>query len=221
MACFNNRTILKTNRKGNIMFRDREEAARELTTALKQFRHEDAVVLAVPRGGVPIGKIVAEELNLPMDISLIKKIGHPANKEYAIGAVGLDNEYFTEATLTVPREYVDEEIEKVRKKLQERYRQYMGNSDPVHLKNKTVIIVDDGVATGSTLLATVRLVKNREAAKIIVAVPVGAPEAIRKLQEAADEVICRKTPADFRAVGQYYEVFDQVQDEEVVEMLHQ
>ena len=202
------------------MFHNREDAANQLITALKQFQHEDAVVLAIPRGGVPLGKKISEALHLPLDISLIKKIGHPANKEFAIGAVGLEDEFFTETERTVSRDYVDEEIDRVREKLQKRYHQYMGNRQPVNLKNKTVIIVDDGVATGSTLLATVQMVQHQDAAKIVIAVPVGAPAAIRKLREIADDVICLKTPPDFRAVGQFYENFEQVNDQEVIEMLH-
>lgn len=202
------------------MFRDREEAAEGLITALKKYKNEDAIILAVPRGGVPLGKKIAEELNFPLDISLIKKIGHPANKEYAIGAVGLDQEFFTDAERSVSRDYVDEEVERVREKLQSRYHKYMGDKNPLSLKNKTVIIVDDGVATGSTLLATVKMVRTKGAAKIIVAVPVGAPSAIRQLRAVSNDVICLETPADFRAVGQYYENFEQVEDEEVIEMLH-
>lgn len=202
------------------MFHNREDAANQLITALKQYQHEDAVILAIPRGGVPLGKKISEALRFPLDISLIKKIGHPANKEFAIGAVGLEDEFFTETERTVSRDYVDEEIDKVREKLQKRYHQYMGDRDPLNLKNKTVIIVDDGVATGSTLLATIQMVQHQDAAKIIVAVPVGAPAAIQKLREAADDVICLKTPPDFRAVGQFYENFEQVNDQEVIEMLH-
>ncbi|ELR71590.1 Putative phosphoribosyltransferase [Fulvivirga imtechensis AK7] len=203
-----------------MMFHNREDAANQLIIALKQFRHENAVVLAIPRGGVPLGKKISEALHFPLDISLIKKIGHPANKEFAIGAVGLEDEFFTETERTVSRDYVDEEIDKVREKLQKRYHQYMGDRHPVSLKNKTVIIVDDGVATGSTLLATVQMVQHQDAAKIIVAVPVGAPAAIRKLRTVADDVICLETPTDFRAVGQFYENFEQVNDREVIEMLH-
>lgn len=201
------------------MFHNREEAAERLSRALKKYHNEDVIILAVPRGGVPIGKKVAEALHFPMDITLIKKVGHPVNKEYAIGAVGLNTEFFNETDKMVTRDYVREETEKVRDKLRERYKKYMGNKDPLDLTHKTVIIVDDGIATGSTLLATVQLARKKGASKVVVAAPVGPFSAVKKLQEVADEVICLEMPPDFRAVGQFYDHFEEVNDDEVVSML--
>lgn len=202
------------------MFYDRDDAADKLITALEQFKHEQVIILAIPRGGVPIGKKVADALNFPMDISLIKKIGHPVNPEYAIGAVGLENTFFTDADGMVTKDYVDEQVEKIRVKLKERYKKYMGNKDPLDLEQKTVVITDDGIATGSTILATIQMVRKKGAAKVIVAAPVGPPAAVRKIREEADDVICLEIPPDFSAVGQFYESFDQVSDEEVVAMLN-
>ncbi|UII31782.1 phosphoribosyltransferase [Fulvivirga ulvae] len=201
------------------MFYDREDAAQQLANRLKLYRHENAIILAVPRGGVPVGKIVSGSLGLPLDIILTKKIGHPVNKEYAIGAVGLNDSYFTNADDIVPSSYVEQEVERVRSDLRDRYELYMGNKEPLKLHNKTVIIVDDGIATGSTLLATIRLARKKGAVKIIIAAPVGPPQAVKRLKEAADEVVCLEMPADFNAVGQFYQHFDQVSDEKVRALL--
>lgn len=202
------------------MFYDREDAARQLANGLKKYQHEDAIILAVPRGGVPIGKVVANTLNLPLDIILTKKIGHPVNKEYAIGAVGLDDSYFTETDNMVSSDYVEQEVNKVRSTLKDRYTLYMGGREPLDLYNKTAIIVDDGIATGSTLLATIKLARKKGASKVIIAAPVGPPRSVKKLREVADEVVCLDIPPDFNAVGQYYQHFDQLTDEEVRVMLN-
>ena len=202
------------------MFYNREDAAQQLAKGLKKYRHEDAIILAVPRGGVPIGKVVSRVLGFPLDIILTKKIGHPANKEYAIGAVGINDSYFTDADGSVSSDYVEQEVEKVRSGLKERYEQYMGDKQPINLYNKTVISVDDGIATGSTLLATIKLARAKGATKVIIAAPVGPPSAIKKLREAADEVVCLDIPPEFNAVGQYYQEFGQVSDEEVRAMLN-
>lgn len=202
------------------MFHNREDAANRLVEALKQYQHEDAVILAVPRGGVPIGKIVADALHFPLDIILTKKIGHPVNKEYAIGAVGINDQFFAKTDGMVPRDYVDQEAKKIQANLKERYQRYLGDKTPVDLTNKTAIIVDDGIATGNTLLATVQLVKRKGAAKVIIASPVGPTVPVEKLRSLVDDVICLEIPPDFGAVGQFYEQFNQVSDEEVISMLN-
>lgn len=202
------------------MFYNRDDAAQQLAEGLKKYRNEDAIILAVPRGGVPIGKIVSRVLGFPLDIILTKKIGHPANKEYAIGAVGINDSYFTDAGDSVSSDYVKQEVERVRSGLKERYELYMGDKEPLDLYNKTVIIVDDGIATGSTLLATIKLARAKGAVKVIIAAPVGPPRSVKKLREAADEVVCLHVPPDFNAVGQYYQEFDQVSDDEVRAMLN-
>ena len=202
------------------MYENRRDAGRQLAKALFKFNNEEVVVLAVPRGGLPLGLIVAQVLKAPLDIVLSKKIGHPYNKEYAIGAISLDNIILTDA-MGVTKGYIEEETMSLRKKLKKRYRQYYKNRTPEKLKNKTVIIVDDGAATGNTILITIDLIQRQKPNKVIVALPVGSFSAIDNLKNNSkiDELICLKTPHNFRSVGQFYEEFDQVSDEEAVELL--
>jgi len=202
------------------MFKDRIDAGNQLAEKLVQFKNENVVVLAIPRGGLPIGAIVAKTLNAPLDVALTKKIGHPFHKEYAIGAVSLEGIILTDG-IEVTQSYIEEETSRIRKKLKERQDQYYKQQSPVNLKNKTVIVVDDGIATGNTLLATVELVSNQEPDEIIVAIPVAPSSAIRRLEvnPNVDEVICLRTPHNFRAVGQFYEEFYQVSDQEAIQLL--
>ena len=155
------------------MFKDRKDAGKQLADKLIKLKNENIVVLAIPRGVLALGAIVSKTLNAPLDVALSKKIGHPNNKEYAIGAVSLEYIILTDAT-GVNHRYIQEEIVRVRKNLKERYHQFYKNRIPQNLKNKTVIIIDDGIATGNTILVTIALVKQQEPKKIIVAVPVGS-----------------------------------------------
>ncbi len=202
------------------MFKDRTEAAYLLAEKLKQFKNRDGVVLAVPRGGVPIGKIIAEALNLPLEIVLSKKIGHPVQKEYAIGAVSLETRVLND-DIEVPEKYIEDETRKIRELLRERYKKYYQGRIPISLVDKIVVIVDDGIATGYTIETTIDLVRQHHPKKVVVAVPVAPPKTIQRLEasDAVDEVICLSTPFNFYAVGQYYESFPQVTDDEVIEMM--
>lgn len=200
------------------MIRNREEAAEVLADRLEEYKGKSGVVLAIPRGGVPVAAPIANRLNMPLEVALIKKIGHPANPEYAIGSVSL-NTLTIDPSIEVPPEYVKEEAERVRKSLREKYKLFMGDREPVPLRNKIVIIVDDGIATGKTLEATVELVKQQQPAKIIIAVPVAPPSAVRRFSEMVDEVVCLLAPPFFQAVGQFYEEFSQTSDEEVIDLL--
>lgn len=204
------------------MFKDRNDAGIQLAKNLLKYEKQNVVVLAIPRGGLPIGAIVAKELNVPLDVALTKKIGHPYQKEYAIGAVSLENIVLTDA-VGVTKSYIEEETIRIRKKLKERHDQYYKNRLPRNLKDKTVIIVDDGIATGNTILVTTELVKTQNPTKIIVAIPVAPPSSIRKLEESPviDEVVCLETPYNFHAVGQFYEEFQQVSDQEAIELLEE
>ena len=183
------------------MFRDRIEAAELLVKKLIYLKGEDVVVLAIPRGGLPLGYLISKELNVPLDIVLTKKIGHPTNKEYAIGAVSLKNSVLGYGSESVSDEYLISEIDSVRETLKKRLQKFYANVSPQNLKGKTVIIVDDGIATGNTILVTIELVKNEKPAKIIVAVPVAPSSAIQKLKRSPylDEVICLEQPYDFNA----------------------
>ncbi len=202
------------------MFKDRIDAGTQLKEKLLKFKDENMVVLAIPRGGLPIGAIVAKALMTPLDVALTKKIGHPNNKEYAIGAVSLEDTVLTEAK-GVTKGYINEETIRIRKKLQQRHNQYYKKRSPQSIKDKTVIIVDDGIATGNTLLATIELVSKQNPKKIIVAIPVAPSSAIKKLEntEKVDEVICLRVPYNFQAVGQFYTIFNQVSDEEAIKIL--
>jgi len=202
------------------MFRDRIDAGHQLAEKLMKFKDENVVVLAIPRGGLPLGAIVAKALQAPLDVALTKKIGHPSNKEYAIGAVSLDNIILTN-DMGVNKEYIIEETERIREKLLKRHDEYYKNRLPQNVKDRTVIIIDDGIATGNTLLATIELVSKQGPKKIIVAIPVAPNSAIRKLESTlkVDEVICLQVPYNFQAVGQFYEEFYQVSDQEAIQLL--
>lgn len=203
------------------MFFDRIEAGNLLAGKLQKYRNEDAIILAVPRGGVPLGYSIAKELNLPLEVILSKKIGHPFNKEYAIGAVTLKSRILSEAADEVPVNYIEEETERIRELLKKRYNQYCKNRKPIDFKDKILIIVDDGIATGNTILSTIKMLNEENPAKIIVAVPVAPSSAIKKLKnsEFINEIICLSMPVNFQSVGQFYENFKQVDDKEVENIL--
>lgn len=202
------------------MFKDRTDAALQLVERLKQFKDQNVVVLAIPKGGLPLGAIIARALNAPLDVALSKKIGHPYNKEYAIGAVSMENIVLKD-DIGIPKNYIVEETERIRKILRQRFDQYYKDRSPVPLKNRTIIIVDDGVATGNTIKVTAQLVHARHPKKTIVAIPVAPRGAVHNLEasEFIDEVICLETPYNFHAVGQFYEEFDQVSESEAIRLL--
>ncbi|WP_339627899.1 phosphoribosyltransferase family protein [uncultured Maribacter sp.] len=202
------------------MFKNRIDAGRQLAEKLMKFKGENVVVLAIPRGGLPLGEIIAKALKVPLDVSLTKKIGHPFNKEYAIGAVSLEGIILMDE-IEVSKDYIEEETSRIRQKLKKRQDEYYKNRAPMNLEKKTVIVVDDGIATGNTILATADLIKKQKPNKIVVAVPVAPHSAIQKLKDSdnVDEVICLDTPNNFRAVGQFYENFEQVPDVEAIKLL--
>lgn len=200
------------------MIRDRQDAAERLTERLLKYRGEDGIVLAIPRGGVPIGAFIAKELGMPVEVILSKKIGHPHNPEYAIGAVSMDSVEVNES-LSISQEYIEKETKKIQEELKRRYQLFMGSHKPTDLHNKLVILVDDGIATGHTLLATILMIKKQNPKKLIVAVPVAPPSAIEEFEPMVDELICLMAPPGFYAVGQFYENFQQVSDEEVISAL--
>ena len=201
------------------MFRNRIDAATQLAAKLIRYKNTDGIVLAIPRGGVTIGKEIAKELNFPLEIILSKKIGHPRNPEYAIGSVSELGMIVNENITDVPMDYLEEEAARIQIQLKEKYKLFMGANKPTDLKNKIVILVDDGIATGNTILATISMIKKKFPKKLIVAVPVAPPDTARRVSKEADEFICLLTPPDFYAVGQFYEDFLQVSDEEVINML--
>jgi predicted phosphoribosyltransferase len=197
------------------IFHSRIGAGLLLAEGLRKYDYTHGVVFAVPRGGVPVAFAIASELGLSLEIVLAKKIGHPLNPEYAIGAASLTDHFITSHE-DVPDEYVELELQRIRARLGEMETKFMGERKRVDVKGKTVIIVDDGAATGNTLLSTARLMRKNEPSKIIVAVPVASRQAVKKLATAADEVLALYVPGNFLGVGAYYEVFDQLDDEEVI-----
>ena len=203
----------------NEILEDRIEAGLLLSEKLKKYQNSNTVILAVPRGGVPVGYIIAKNLHLPLDIVLSKKIGHPRNKEFAIGAVSIDSMIIDEHP-EVPKNYIEDEITRLKKVIQEKYELYMGNRKPLDIKGKNVIIVDDGIATGNTLLASIAMLRKKNPSKIIVAVPVLPTDVINLFQQNTDEFIYLIASNNFRGVGGFYEQFEQVEDDEVIRMLN-
>ncbi|PIN75842.1 phosphoribosyltransferase [Candidatus Woesearchaeota archaeon CG10_big_fil_rev_8_21_14_0_10_37_12] len=195
-----------------MMFKNRFHAAELLADKLKQYKNKKgAIILAIPRGGLEIGRPLANQLHLPLDIILTKKISSPRNSEVAIGSASLSG-FFVNPDFDISEEYVNREVESIQQSLKQRYKQYKGNKKPAELKNKTVIIVDDGLATGHTMEAAIELIKQQLPKKLVVAVPVAPPSTARKIAKRVDEFICLATPFDFVAVGQFYEEFEQVSD---------
>jgi putative phosphoribosyl transferase len=197
------------------MFRDRIEAGLLLAAKLKKYKNDPGIVLAVPRGGVPVAYVVAKELGFPIEVILTKKIGHPLNKEYAIGAASL-TDYFIIPHDDVSPFYIEQELQRVRSRLKEMYIKFMGDNEPESMENKTVIVIDDGIATGNTLMGTVHLLRKGKPRKIVIAAPVASKTAVAKLSKEVDEVIAVTVPEVFYGVGAFYENFEQVSDEEVM-----
>jgi putative phosphoribosyl transferase len=202
-----------------MMYTDRQAASLKLIPLLEKFKNDNCVILAVPRGGVPVGYYIARNFNFPMDLLLTKKIGHPLNKEVAIGAVSLENEILDDYPY-ISREYIDDQILEIRESLKNRYENFVGDRTPVNVKNKTVIIVDDGIATGNTLLAAIKMIRGKSPKKIVVAVPVAPTDSAQKISDNVDELICPLITDDFRGVGSFYLNFSQVSDEEVVQFMN-
>lgn len=197
------------------MFLDRLEAGSLLAEKLKKYKNAKGIVLAVPRGGVPVAYTIAKQLDLSMELVLTKKIGHPLNKEYAIGAASL-TDYFVIPHDNVSKEYIDQELLEIRSRLKEMHKKFMVGEEPANLEGKTVILVDDGIATGNTLMGTVHVLRKGKPAKIIIAVPVASASAVEKLSKEVDEIVAILVPEAFYGVGAFYEDFEQVSDEEVL-----
>lgn len=206
-----------------MIFKDREEAGRMLAKALREYKGQDVVVLAVPRGGVVVGYYVAKELGCPLDVVVPRKLGAPYQPELAIGAVAEDgttvlNEELIES-LDVPKSYIDRKIKEEIHEIKRRVSLYRSGKPAIPVENKIAILVDDGLATGATMKAAIRFVKKLNPKAIIVAVPVAPPETVENIKQEVDKVVCLSTPVPFYAIGQFYEQFDQVEDEEVIRLL--
>jgi putative phosphoribosyl transferase len=207
-------------------FRDRSDAGRRLAAKLKAYAgRPDVLVLALPRGGVPVAFEVAQALHAPLDVFLVRKLGVPGHEELAMGALAtggvrvLNKDVVRK--LGIPEDVIDAVSAAERRELERRERNYRGDQPPPDLRGRTVILVDDGLATGATMRAAVAAVRQQGPARVVVAVPVGAPETCAELREEADETVCAITPDPFYAVGLWYEDFSQTSNEEVRDLLEQ
>ncbi|MEX6688356.1 phosphoribosyltransferase family protein [Danxiaibacter flavus] len=199
-------------------FRDRNDAAHRLAAKLVTYTNQDGVVLAIPRGGVPVAFEIAKQLHFTLDLLMTKKIGHPRYPEYAIGAVGLEDSIIHEDA-GLSSEDLAGIIAYIREELRQQYLRFMGNNKPAPLEDRIVIIADDGIATGRTILGTLPMIKRRHPGRLIIAVPVISPRALKLLQEQVDEVVYLHAPFSFQGVGRFYEDFRQVSDEDVLSLL--
>ena len=206
-------------------FSDRVEAGKRLASALEDFAGKNAVVLAIPRGGVVVGFEIAKALGLPLDVIIPRKIGAPDNPELAIGAMTEDGTMILDEALIkyigVSRDYIKEESKRQKSEIERRLTFYRQNESYPRLEGLEVIVVDDGIATGSTMKAALASVKNKGAKTVTVAVPVAPPSTVGELKKKADRVVCLYTPEYFQAIGQFYADFSQTTDEEVIGLLKQ
>src|ERR1700704_2167285 len=205
-------------------FRDRVEAGPMLATTLQEYANrDDVVVLALPRGGVPVGFEVAKALHAPLDVFVVRKLGLPGQEELAMGAIAsggvrvLNRDLLR--ALGIPEEVVDQITQEEQRELEPREREYRDERSPIDVRGKTVILVDDGLATGSSMRVAVLALKPKGPAQVVVAVPVAPADTCAELQSVADKVVCAVTPQPFLGVGQWYEDFSQTSDEEVRELL--
>ncbi len=206
-------------------FANRVNAGKYLASELENFTEKNAIVLAIPRGGVVVGFEIAKALNVPLDVIIPRKIGAPDNPELAIGAMTEDGTIILDENLVsylgVSQDYIKEESRRQKNEIERRLKLYRGNKPYPSLQGLDVILVDDGIATGSTMKAALASVKNRGARTVTIAVPVGPPSTIKELKKQANKVVCPYTPEYFEAIGQFYADFNQTDDEEVIQLLKQ
>lgn len=208
---------------GSRRFKDRREAGRHLAEALKEYKTDRPIVLALPRGGVPVGYEVALALDAPLDVEIARKLGAPGNPEFGIGAVAasgvrvLNEEAIR--MLDVSPEEIDEIAAREAAEVQRRLKHYRQDRPPPDIEGRTVIMVDDGLATGVTSRAAIEEVRMREPGWLVLAVPVGAAETVKALAPAVDDLVCLEAPEHFLAVGYWYDDFSQTTDEEVLDLL--
>jgi predicted phosphoribosyltransferase len=205
-------------------FRNRSEAGRLLAAKLAAYaKRPDVIVLALPRGGVPVAYEVARALEVPLDVFLVRKLGVPGHEEYALGAIATGgvrviNQDVVRAS-GIPPATIEAIAAREQQELERRERLYRGDRPPPDMHGRTVILVDDGLATGATMYAAVQALRRQGAGRVVVAVPIAPPETCDQLREVVDDVVCAVTPEPFHAVGLWYEDFSQTTDDEVRDLL--
>ncbi len=207
-----------------MLFKDRSDAGRQLVPLLQSYKEqENTLVLGLARGGVVTAFEIAKALNLPLGIVVVRKVGAPGNEELALGAVtekgeGIFNDHLI-TLLGVSKDYLKRQIEKEKQVAKMRLELYLGKRPLPSVKGKTVILVDDGIATGASMRVAIHSLRSQGAKKIVLAVPVAAPDSLKKIEKEVDEVHCLQSPSYFEAVGSFYKKFDQTADEEIIRLL--
>jgi putative phosphoribosyl transferase len=215
-------SIFQGDMTGGRLFQDRADAARQLAATLVAYRDKHPLVLAIPRGAVPMGRILADELGGELDVVLVRKLRAPFSPEFAVGAIeesGWAHIADHAASAGADEAYLQTEKQTQLETLRARRKMYTPARAPLDPAGRTVIVVDDGLATGETMIAALHAVRSRKPSRLVCAVPVAAPDSLRRVAPCADEVVCLHTPANFHAVGQFYASFSQVEDEEAVALL--
>lgn len=205
-----------------MIFQNRIDAGEKLAAALSEYRGKNPLILAIPRGAVPMGKVIADELGGELDLVLVHKIGAPGNPEFAIGSVDESGwVYLAEYASDVgaSESYISREVASQLETIRRRRAQYTPVRPPIDPSGRIIIVIDDGLATGSTMIAALHALRAKNPAELICAVPVAPPDTVEKVRESADRVVCLSTPINFQAVAQFYADFPQVTDDEVIATL--
>lgn len=206
------------------MFANREEAGRQLARALDAYKGRKPLILAIPRGAVPMGKVIADALEGDLDVVLVRKLTSPYSSEFALGSVDETGWMFVADHARGAggtSEYMEREKQRQMETLRARREQYTPFRQPLDAKGRVAIVIDDGLATGSTMIAALHATRAKQPAKLICAVPVAPPDTLERIRPYCDEVVCLSAPPNFQAVGQFYADFNQVSDEEVMAVLRQ
>jgi putative phosphoribosyl transferase len=207
----------------NSRFKNREDAGKQLAKLLKNYKKQNPIILGMPRGGVPVAYEIAKQLKAPLDVIVSRKIGAPGQEEFAIGAIAPDDIVILDQSLVnsfgLTKEALNQLIENEKQEMNRRIKRFRGKKPPLNVKNRTVIIVDDGIATGKTALAAIRAVRKQKPQFIVLAAGVCAPDTVAMLEKEADEVVCVMKPSPFFAVGSFFDDFSQTTDKEVIELL--